>query len=44
MDTSKDALKSAPGFNYDRTARTWVREDRATEGGRPAGDKPSKKQ
>jgi sporulation protein YlmC with PRC-barrel domain len=38
MDTSKDALKSA------RTARTWVREDRATEGSRPAGDKRSKKQ
>jgi sporulation protein YlmC with PRC-barrel domain len=44
MDTSKDALKSAPGFKYDRTARTWVREDRATEGSRPAGDKRSKKQ
>jgi sporulation protein YlmC with PRC-barrel domain len=44
MDTSKDALKSAPGFRYDRTARAWVREDRATEGSRPAGDKRGRKQ
>jgi sporulation protein YlmC with PRC-barrel domain len=26
MDASKDALKSAPGFKYDRTATTWVRD------------------
>jgi len=24
IDTTKDALKSAPGFKYDRSARTWV--------------------
>jgi sporulation protein YlmC with PRC-barrel domain len=24
MDTTKDALKSAPGFKYDRDATTWV--------------------
>src|SRR5262249_42537547 len=32
MDTTKDALKPAPGFKYDRTAETWVRDDRTTEG------------
>ena len=32
MDTTKDALKAAPGFKYDRTAETWVRDDRTTEG------------
>jgi hypothetical protein len=24
MDTTKDALKSAPGFKYDREKTTWV--------------------
>ena len=24
LDTSKDALKAAPGFKYDRSAMTWV--------------------
>ncbi len=24
FDTSKDALKAAPGFKYDRSAMTWV--------------------
>ena len=24
LDTTKDALKSAPGLKYDRTAMTWV--------------------
>ena len=24
MDTTKDALKSAPGFKYDRDSTTWV--------------------
>lgn len=24
MDTTKDALKSAPGFRYDKDATTWV--------------------
>jgi sporulation protein YlmC with PRC-barrel domain len=27
MNTSKDALKSAPGFKYDRSSATWVPED-----------------
>ena len=26
MDTTKDALKSAPGFKYDKTKNTWVRD------------------
>jgi sporulation protein YlmC with PRC-barrel domain len=26
MNTTKDALKSAPGFKYDRTAARWVPE------------------
>jgi len=26
MDTTKDALKSAPGFKYDREKTTWVPE------------------
>jgi len=24
LDTTKDALKNAPGLKYDRTAMTWV--------------------
>jgi sporulation protein YlmC with PRC-barrel domain len=32
MDATKDGLKAAPGFKYDRTAETWVRDDRTTEG------------
>ncbi len=24
LDTSKDALKAAPGFKYDRSSMTWV--------------------
>jgi sporulation protein YlmC with PRC-barrel domain len=26
LDTTKDALKSAPGFKYDRNTTTWVPE------------------
>ena len=26
MDTTKDALKSAPGYKYDKTSTTWVPE------------------
>ena len=32
MNTTKDALKSAPGLKYDRTAMTWVPAN-ATTGG-----------
>jgi PRC-barrel domain protein len=36
MNTTKDALKSAKGFKYDRTAMTWEPEDGAgTTGGAP---------
>jgi sporulation protein YlmC with PRC-barrel domain len=42
MDAEKDALRAAPGFRYDRTAATWVREDRATEG-RSNGERPRKR-
>jgi sporulation protein YlmC with PRC-barrel domain len=34
MNTTKDAMKSAPGLKYDRTAMTWVPE--TTTGGPPA--------
>jgi len=34
MNTTKDALKSAPGFKYDRNAMAWVPENApATTGG-----------
>ena len=35
MNTTKDALKSAPGLKYDRTAMTWILET-PTTGGPPA--------
>jgi sporulation protein YlmC with PRC-barrel domain len=28
LDTTKDALKNAPGFKYDRQSTTWVPDDR----------------
>jgi sporulation protein YlmC with PRC-barrel domain len=28
LDTTKDALKNAPGFKYDRQSTTWVSDDR----------------
>ena len=30
LDTTKDALKSAPGFKYDRQSTTWVPDNRAS--------------
>ena len=33
MDATKDSLKSAPGYKYDRTATTWVPD---TESSRPS--------
>lgn len=37
MNTTKDALKSAPGLKYDRSAMTWIPEGgAATTGGRNA--------
>jgi sporulation protein YlmC with PRC-barrel domain len=35
LDTTKDALKNAPGFKYDRQSTTWVPDNRAS------GDKRS---
>ncbi len=35
MNTTKDALKNAPGFKYDRTNMVWVPEA-STTGGAPA--------
>ena len=32
MNTTKDALKTAKGFKYDRNAMTWVPEDGSTTG------------
>jgi sporulation protein YlmC with PRC-barrel domain len=32
MNTTKDALKGAPGLKYDRTAMTWVPENTTTGG------------
>jgi sporulation protein YlmC with PRC-barrel domain len=30
LNTTKDALKSAPGFKYDRQSTTWVPDNRAS--------------
>jgi sporulation protein YlmC with PRC-barrel domain len=30
LDTTKDALKNAPGFKYDRQSTTWVPDNRAS--------------
>jgi sporulation protein YlmC with PRC-barrel domain len=35
LDTTKDALKNAPGFKYDRQSTTWVPDNRGS------GDKRS---
>jgi sporulation protein YlmC with PRC-barrel domain len=36
MNTTKDALKKAPGYKYDRTAMAWLPENApATTGSRP---------
>jgi len=29
LDTTKDALKTAPGFKYDRQSTTWVPDNKA---------------
>jgi len=36
MNSTKDALKSAKGFKYDRTNMTWIPEDAAATTGTPA--------
>jgi sporulation protein YlmC with PRC-barrel domain len=34
MNATKDSLKAAPTFKYDRTAATWVPDERGTTGAR----------
>jgi sporulation protein YlmC with PRC-barrel domain len=36
MNTTKDALKSAPGYKYDRTSTTWMPENAPATTGTPA--------
>ena len=36
MNSSKDALKNAKGFKYDRNAMTWIPEEAAATTGSPA--------
>ncbi|MGZ3347537.1 MAG: hypothetical protein ACXU89_01165 [Xanthobacteraceae bacterium] len=36
MNATKDALKSAKGFKYDRNAMTWIPEDVPATTGTPA--------
>src|SRR6202045_3474886 len=40
MNTTKDALKNAPGYKYDRTAMTWMPENAAATTGTPASPSP----
>jgi hypothetical protein len=36
MNTTKDALKNAPGYKYDRIAMTWIPENAPATTGTPA--------
>jgi sporulation protein YlmC with PRC-barrel domain len=40
MNSTKDALKSAKGFKYDRNAMTWIAEDAPATTGAPAAPAP----
>jgi PRC-barrel domain len=40
MNSSKDALKSAKGFKYDRNAMTWMLEETPATIGAPAAPPP----
>src|ERR1700730_13470327 len=40
MNTTKDALKSALGYKYDRTAMTWMPENAPATTGTPATPSP----
>jgi len=40
MNTTKDALKGAKGFKYDRTAMTWIPEDAPATTGQPGTPAP----
>jgi hypothetical protein len=43
MNSSKDSLKNAKGFKYDRNAMTWIPEDQArtTTGNGTSGTAPA---
>src|SRR5215831_13535036 len=41
MNATKDALKSAKGFKYDRNAMTWLPENAPATTGSPAAPRPS---
>jgi sporulation protein YlmC with PRC-barrel domain len=40
MNSTKDALKTAKGFKYDRNAMTWIPEDAPATTGTPAAPAP----
>jgi hypothetical protein len=40
MNSTKDALKNAKGFKYDRNAMTWIPEDAPATTGAPANPSP----
>jgi hypothetical protein len=40
MNSSKDALKNAKGFKYDRTGMTWMPEDAPATTGTPSSTAP----
>jgi sporulation protein YlmC with PRC-barrel domain len=40
MNTTKDALKNAPGYKYDRSAMTWIPENAPATTGTPATPSP----
>jgi sporulation protein YlmC with PRC-barrel domain len=42
MNSTKDALKAAKGFKYDRNAMTWVPEDAAATTGSPPRQNPNR--
>jgi sporulation protein YlmC with PRC-barrel domain len=41
LNTTKDALKNAPGFKYDRQSTTWVPDNRASNEKRSNGHRAS---
>jgi sporulation protein YlmC with PRC-barrel domain len=40
MNTTKDALKNAPGYKYDRTAMSWIPENAPATTGTPETPSP----
>jgi len=40
MNTTKDALKNAKGFKYDRNAMTWIPEETPATTGTPSSTQP----